>query len=286
LGNKIIDITFFRYYWYWPFKHSEKGNLKIKLTQLNDVVEIKNDFEFELKSKRCKPKLSVCIKIRTPIAQKQYTIKSVTQLNVSKIYKPFRGEGAVNLSELQSEPVNRIEESKSEKKITQSQSKQSTQTQQSQQKQKPMPTQERKKDPNAPPKKEIAYDVANDFTTEDLNDPDNKDNLNSLKVLDFKIKKVDAQIKKIEGRTPRDIRNKFISYSAKKQILSNQMGDGSLTPDQYIVIMKTQLDKDQKLQQYFQDKGDKEKQSLISERIPVLINEIKEGVEFLKKSKK
>ena len=49
--------------------------------------------------------------------------------------------------------------------------------------------------------------------------------------------------------------------------------------------MKNQLDHDQKLLKYFQDKGENSKAHLVAERIPILLKEISKAIEFLKKGK-
>ncbi len=131
----------------------------------------------------------------------------------------------------------------------------------------------------------MIYNVS-DFTQEELENPDVVDNLNSIEVLTFKLNKLNNEVKKIEGRVPRTLRDPINRLTVKKQILMNQIEGGVFSPEDYLMIMKNQLEKDKKLQQYFTDKGDMAKKQLVSERLPILIKEITDGINFLKKNKK
>lgn len=92
-------------------------------------------------------------------------------------------------------------------------------------------------------------------------------------------------MKKIEGRVPRVLRDAINKMTVKKQILTNQMGSGDISPNDYVLIMKNQLDHDQKLLKYFQDKGDNSKAQLVAERIPHLIKELSKMIDCIKGKK-
>ena len=96
---------------------------------------------------------------------------------------------------------------------------------------------------NQNPKPKLEHIDASAFKPEELKDPDIADNLNSMKVLDFKINELDAKIKKIEGRTPKPLREKLIKMKCKKKVLEESLGE-SINPTQYVEMMKTQFKHD------------------------------------------
>jgi hypothetical protein len=53
----------------------------------------------------------------------------------------------------------------------------------------------------------------------------------------------------------------------------------------YLGMLRYQLDHDRKLAKYFQDKKEIEKTKLVAERIPILISEIEEAVDYMTKNK-
>jgi hypothetical protein len=217
------------------------------------------------------------MRVRTPFVEKEYQSISKTQFNVTKIYSPFKGENAVSFNKVEEE--NKVNKTK-ETNQTKSDNKKIETVKEKKPAVKP---EEVKKDTVV--KTEVIYNVS-DFTQEELENPDVVDNLNSIEVLAFKLNKLNNEVKKIEGRVPRTLRDPINKLTVKKQILMNQIEGGVFSPEDYLMIMKNQLEKDKKLQQYFTDKGDMAKKQLVSERMPILIKEITEGINFLKKNKK
>lgn len=221
------------------------------------------------------------MKVRTPFVQKQIETISKTQFNVTKLYTPFKGEGSKKLENDDQKNSKEINNAKVDKK-------QVVVNPPQKQEKKPVTNtgtkDEVKKEANSAPKKEITYDVS-DFSAEELKNPDHIDSLNSIDVLNYKLKKLDEEIKKTEGRIPRALRDPLNRMTVKKQILENQMGAGAVSPNDYLVIMKNQLEKDQKLLKYFQDKGDNSNAKLVAERIPLLMKEISKLIDFLKGKK-
>ena len=57
-----------------------------------------------------------------------------------------------------------------------------------------------------------------------------------------------------------------------------------ITINMYLGMLRYQLDHDRKLLKYFQDKKDVEKSKLVAERIPVLIAELEEAVDYMTKN--
>lgn len=60
---------------------------------------------------------------------------------------------------------------------------------------------------------------------------------------------------------------------------------GDLTPELYLNIIRNQLDHDQKLFKYFETQNQLDKAKLVSERIPLLISEINELIDYIKTKK-
>jgi hypothetical protein len=63
-----------------------------------------------------------------------------------------------------------------------------------------------------------------------------------------------------------------------------QMGD-TITIEAYLGLLKYQFQHDQKLLKYFQDKNEVEKAKLVAERIPLIIAEMEEAIDIVKKKK-
>ena len=58
-----------------------------------------------------------------------------------------------------------------------------------------------------------------------------------------------------------------------------------ITVNMYLGLLRFQLDHDRKLLKYFQDKKDAERGKLVAERLPILISEIEEVVDYMTKNK-
>jgi hypothetical protein len=264
-----------------------KGTLKIKLDPLKTVSKISDSFTFKLESKRFEPKLDVTIALRNPISGKEYTTVSKTVLTITKTFPPFRGEGAV---ESHNYPGSDKKVDLSEKDMTQSikpvkkpesnvNKTQQEATKNKASEDKPKQQQSTDLKPNKP---KIDPSI---FSQVELDDPDNIDNINTIKVMEFKIEKLQNQINQIEGRAPPKLREKLIKIKCKKNIFEPQLGE-TISIQDYIILMKTQIEKDRKLALYFEQEKMIDKAKIVAERIPIIIKELEEAMEFAKSSKK
>ena len=120
------------------------------------------------------------------------------------------------------------------------------------------------------------------FKDEELSDVDGVDYLNSLKVLEYKLKLLEAQISKISGRTPRELLQKKVKMSCKIKIIQQQMGDGDVSPQDYYNLLKQQLIHDQALFNYLKQEKDLEKAKLVAIRIKLMNEEMEELKQYLK----
>jgi hypothetical protein len=242
---------------------------------LKSSRQLSGCFSVELESKRFNPTIEVKIELREPIVEKEYTITSKTVFSITKSFPPFKGEGeghsfdhpsstnTVGKLTPHKEPIlpltqqTRPVEKKSETKVPDTKKSVST---------------------NAP-----TLD-ASEFTQEELEDPDIQENLNSLKVLEFKISHIEEAMKKIEGRPPAKLREKYLKLKCRKNVLSEQLGE-SVSVESYILMMKKQLDKDKKLLAYFEQNKMMEQGKKVAERIPLIVKEMDEAIAFAKTKK-
>jgi hypothetical protein len=105
-----------------------------------------------------------------------------------------------------------------------------------------------------------------------------------MKVLEQKVKRLDLDIKKIEGRTPSDVRRKFLNTKVRWKSLQEAIGDGNLSLKDYIVLLQNQIEKDKKFKAYFIQMLDNKKASIVNERLMIMAKELKEAMEHEKKN--
>lgn len=131
--------------------------------------------------------------------------------------------------------------------------------------------------------KEIKIE-ASEFTKEELEDPESIDNLNSIKVMEILVKRLDEKIKKIEGRPPAKLRQKFLQTKCRYNTLKEQIMENSLTIDGYVLLIKKQIDKDKKFILYFRQNDMKDKLAIVSERMNLEIQELNDAINHAKKN--
>lgn len=276
------SIFFIIFSWYWPFKDELKGRIKIKLEPLKFSTTIENDFDMQLESKRTVVKYHLKIQIREPIQDKEYKIISKPVFTITKTFPSFKGS---TQSESYNHPLSRADE------------KQETSKKPEQAKPKPSPPKQQPKDskpkevkpdqssvkPSAEAPQQKKIDPS-EFSEAELKDPDDINSLNTLKVLEYKLKIVDEKIEKVEGRIPSNLRQQKLKLKCKKNTLEQAMGD-SISIDGYLTLIVKQYEKDQKLATYFGQIGEKEKQQIVLQRLPLLKAELDEGLKFAKQQK-
>jgi len=123
-----------------------------------------------------------------------------------------------------------------------------------------------------PPK---AHIDKSEFKSEELNDPDCIDCLNTLMVLDFKINKYEEIRNKIDGRTPRELMQRIVKMKCKMQSITDSLGE-DISPQDYLTLLKTTFAHDKKLVDYFNQEKNIEKSKLVSERLPLIVKETEE----------
>ena len=261
---KVIPKTFlyidlFREH---TFSTDKKGSGKIDLTSLRRGTTIKSDCKIEIESKRVEPIINFIITPILPTGKKYYETISKDAIKITKIYPAFTGKQHIQLDNQNTTKTNEPQNKKTEVKTNNNNNKSETNTQVNQE-------------------KETLIDKSK-FKPEELEDVDIIDNLNSLKVLDYKIKELETKIKKIDGRTPREMLQKKIKMNCKKKQLEEGMGDGSISPKEYMEFMRIQLEHDQLLAMYMKQNNQEEKMKAVMGRVVLLKQEMDELKQYIK----
>ena len=248
------------------FSNDKKGDAKISLSNLKKGASTKFDCKIEIESKRIEPIITFIVTPILPHGKKYYEpiIKEI--IKITKIYPAFTGKS-------QPAPQNQKSNIPSRPPAVH------------QAPQNPAPTKTNNNKNNAvpPPVKtqnEIIIDKSK-FKPEELIDVDIIDNLNSLKVLDYKIKEIEIKIKKIDGRTPKEILQKKVKMKFKKKQLEDGMADGSISPKDYMEFMRIQLEHDQLLATYMKQNQQEDKMKTVMGRIVLIKQEMEELKKYM-----
>jgi len=212
LHRKSMRLVLFEQSGFCCFKKEiEVGDCILKFDPLKSSSFFEGQFGFKSSDNTItNSKIFASIKIRQPTIEKEYIDVSKTAISITKTYPPFKGENITGIIDEEEKPKKINENVKIVKKPEQS----ARDAKQSQKQENPVTE---KKD--VPVKNQMEYQMS-DFRNEELDNPDCLENLTSLKVLVFKISKVEEEIKKIEGRAPPKIREKLIKMKVNKNVIS------------------------------------------------------------------
>ena len=114
------------------------------------------------------------------------------------------------------------------------------------------------------------------FDKEELDDIDGIDYLNSVKVLEFKLKVLEDQISKISGRTPRELLQRKAKISAKIKLMKSQLDSGDVSIKDYISLLADQSVHNRQLFNLFKQEKDLKNAKLVAERLKIMLAEINE----------
>ncbi len=243
------------------FSNDKKGSGKVDLNNIRRGVTIKNDCKIEIESKRVEPIVNFIISPILPEGKKYYETISKEGIKITKTYPPFTGKQEIHFETTKPNPSPAPENV--------------AVTGQN-------PKQAEKVNNNPTTGENQPIIDKSKFKPEELEDVDIIDNLNSLKVLEFKIKELELKIKKIDGRTPRELLQKKVKMNCKKKQLEDGMGDGTISPKDYMEFMKVQLEHDQLLAMYMKQNNQEEKMKTILTRVNLLKQEMEELKKFIK----
>jgi hypothetical protein len=179
------------------------AEIVIKLDFVKKISEYQKTVNFVSNNKDVsKSTVSVTVKIRNSLDKNEFVIKSKTSIAITKTFPPFKGVAVEGLIDEEEKPRNINKDiQKAVRKPTIN--KNQTDNSNSQAKM---------------PELKVQYQMS-DFKQEELTNPDYIDNLVSIKVLNFKIEKVNKEIQNIEGRAPQNLREKLVKMKVKKNVL-------------------------------------------------------------------
>ena len=274
LHRKCLEIQMERSYWYKLGGTDVKGNMKVELKNLKDSIKIEGNYKMELQSKRATPSIEIKIELRSPFVDKVYETITKEVFTIKKIYPPFNPKAA----EIPGGPTI------IPKKIKKEEIKQKEEEikPQEEEKPKPKPKEEEEKPKEEKPKETNKVDRSM-FTEEELADIDGIDYLNSLKVLEHKLKILEDQIAKISGRTPREIMQKKVKMSCKIKLMKQQLENGDVSPKDYFTLLSQQMVHDRQLFALFKQEKDLKNAKIVAERIKIMMEEMNELKDKIKK---
>jgi hypothetical protein len=246
------------------FSDDKKGQGKIDLGNIRKGTSFKAECKIEIESKRVEPTIIFLITPIMPEGKKIYETIQKESIKITKIYPAFTGKQQVELSSDKNTQVNN-----QQPKTVVVQKKQNIPS-------KPNTNNNTNVNANQP---KIDKDK---FKAEELADIDIIENLNTLKVLELKIKELEAKMKKIDGRTPREMLQKKVKMTCKKKQLEEGMGDGSVSPQEYMELMKATLEHDQLLAIYMKQNNEEEKYKNLMGRIALIKQEMGELKSYIK----
>ena len=287
-----------------------KGTSEINLRALKESDSIEGSHKIKMESGKPDNLIDVEIKLRTPVVTKNYESAYREIFCITKVYPKFNIEGdnyvpkqnilkeSVNtiLRDIESKSkVNKIPEKKTEnempvikeekldleqnKKINNNNNINKNINNKNNVKKEIKTNNEKNKNINNNNNKEKIDKSL--FKEEELSDPDTIDNLNSLKVLKDRLKKLEEKISKIDGRTPRELMQKKVKINIKIKNFESQMGEGEFEPKDYLSLMEQQLKHDLILCKYFKQENEIEKAKIVFSRINLLNEEIAELKKYL-----
>jgi hypothetical protein len=237
------------------FSNDKKGSGKIDLTSIRRGNTIKTDCKIEIESKRVEPIVNFIITPVLPEGKKYYEKTTKEVIKITKILLPFTGK----------QPLTDNTTTPTKPQATPAAQKPAANNNNAQGNSQNEPIIDKSK-----------------FKPEELEDVDFIDNLNTLKVLDFKIKELEMKIKKIDGRTPREMLQKKVKMNCKKKQLESGMEEGSISPKDYLELMKVQLEHDQLLAMYMKQSNQEEKMKTVMQRTILIKQEMEELKKYMK----
>ena len=260
--NIAKNYLFIELYRQHTFSDDKKGEGKIDLGNIRRGTPFKSECKLQIESKRLEPSVMFLFTPIMPEGKKYYESVQKEKIKITKVYPAFTGKQQIELpndkpQQIQNQEHNTVVASKNQ--IPQKNNNNNPKTVANTNTNKNQPKLDKSK-----------------FKPEELEDVDFIDNLNTLKVLEVKIKELENKIKKIDGRTPREMLTKKVKMNCKKKQLEEGMGDGTISPKDYMELMKVQLEHDQFLALYMKQNNEQEKLKSIMGRITLIQQEMEE----------
>ena len=279
LHRKHLEVQMERSYWYKLGGTDVKGNIKVDLKNLKDSIKQEGNYKMELQSKRASPSVEISINLRTPFVDKQYETITKDVFTIKKIFPPFNPKAAdipggptvipkkqdIKKEEIKKSEIKEVKKEEVKKEEIKKEIKKEV-------KKEEIKKEEVKKEV----KKENNKVDRSMFSEEELADIDGIDYLNSLKVLEFKLKSLEDQIAKISGRTPRELLQRKAKLGAKIKLMKSQLDSGDVSIKDYISLLADQSVHNRQLFNLFKQEKDLKNAKLVAERLKIMLAEINE----------
>ena len=89
-----------------------------------------------------------------------------------------------------------------------------------------------------------------------------------------KEEELNEKMKKIEGRTPRELRQLMNKIKVKISVLEGNIQNGQITEKMYFNILVNQFEHDKLLGQYFLQEGQNDKADIVAKRLNIILKEL------------
>lgn len=254
---------------------------------LKSKCQLENTFDMEIQSGRLSPQFKILINLRNPIVDKEYVTTAKSVVQITKAYPEFNKEGTPSENHCDLQPKRNTNMELNTKDIAEPKKPQNSSNKREENKkneaEKKIESKGNTSAANNQVKKEVEKIDPSEFSKEDIDEPDNQDNMMSIKYMESMISKIDQQIKNIEGRPPQKLRQKFLQTKVRYNTLKEQIMEGAITIENYVGILNKQIQKDKRLLAYFKQIESKEKVSIVLERLNIILKEVEETMPHLKK---
>ena len=114
-----------------------------------------------------------------------------------------------------------------------------------------------------------------DLDENNIKDPGRSDLYRSLYCLEDALKKLEDQIEKIDGRTPKELLEKKIKFQTMIQYINENIGL-SIEAQTYKQLLQQDIERDKKLCDYFKQVDDKSKYAIVFARYSAELRELKD----------
>ena len=254
-----------------------KGKFEIDLKELKAKCTYSDKIKIDLESKRFTPYIEVEVKINEPFYTKEYETIERPVFTIAKIYPSFKSKKGNQQAIVFDNQVPNINPDSYKKKTVahKPQPKNNNVSTSKVQQTNNQPKQQQQQKASAPlPKPKNPVDKS-ELDENDIKDPGRGDLYRSLYCLQDGLKALEAEIEKIDGRTPRQLLQKKIKFQTMIQYLNENIGE-TIDVQSYKLILQQDLVRDKKLCDYFMQEDDKPKYLIVSNRYNNELKEFKE----------
>lgn len=289
LSKKTIDVLIYQR---GCCSNKLIGLHKMKLISLAEHCTAKSDFSIgnDLRGKEnlVSPKIEIQAKIKKALDGAEFTTITKETMEITRVYPPFKETQILQQPQSSIRAVSQKKASPQEKPlviiglddddnfnnhVSPKKGNINIELNEIPKKDNPEPKKENEEPKNN--KSEPQIDKS-EFTPNELADPDQLDKLNALSLLQNKADELKTKMAKIEGRTPRLLKQQALNVNVKMKQITECIETGEITMDQYFTMVQNSLAHDKKLFLYFKQNNEKDKMAIMKKRVELLIKEMKD----------